>query len=208
MNVKRFITLICILLHISLICFQSKHKNPTVISLLKPYFATYQVVISSLAKWVFHNTGKPSLFMYIKTKIRTCRLFVCLLYITLAYSGATSVGKLHEIWQSENKQTVKWYTAPAVTSSQLPQSTLLDATTLLFQFPIFSSPKSATSKVLVSSLFCCSTWKPVKSCNQVDRQESSHEQQPYLNKSLTQDYNCQKFISEHRRVGTHIPYWR
>lgn len=101
--------------------FQSKHRNPAIISLLKTYFATYQVVTSSLAKQVFHNTGKPSPLMYIKTKIRTCRLLVCLLYITLAYSGAISVGKLHEVWQRENKQTVRWYTAPAATSSQLPQ---------------------------------------------------------------------------------------
>lgn len=114
-------------------------------------------------------------------------------------------------WKKTNSEMIHCTSCNLLTVTTVilfPVRTLLDATTLLFQFPIFSPPKSATSKVLVSSLFSCSTWKPVQSCNQGDRQESSHEQQPYLNKSLTQDYNCQKFISEHRRVGTHIPYWR
>lgn len=125
MNFKT-LTHIYITLQISLICFQSRCKNPTIIFLCKTsYFATYQEVTSNLAKYVFHNIGKLSLLMYIKTKIRTCRLFVCLLYITLAYSGADSVGKLHEVSQRENKQTVRWYTAPAVTSSQPPQPSWL-----------------------------------------------------------------------------------
>lgn len=91
---------------------------------------------------------------------------------------------------------------PAVVT---PARTLLDMWQFSsFKFPIFNSSVSAVSKILMSSPFLWSAWKPAKPSYGGHGQSSSNKWQPDLHTSPIQDYNCHKCISEHRSVATPV----